>query len=434
MRPISFCIPTAKNEKDYVLLLLKSLIDNTQISLHEIIIFVDTDNQGSYEELVQFKIDKPYIRVCKNPDPHMIGAQINMTVMFNEAKNDIVCYLQSDMVVGKDLDKHISNNIDENTVLSCTRIEPPLHPQSPEKIVENFGVNPEEFRYDDFNKYVAKIQSENRADTQFYFAPFAIFKKTWFDVLGGFDTQFRCSREDSDIQLRMQIAGLKIVQNWQACVYHFTCVSSRGKNWFKPDKAGKIQNILQQNADNEEIKKFIRKWGYYGPISKSSYDIGLYIEIDQFVDFQFLEWIEIYFKTLYLNEKYLCDELTHRIKFNSKYYCNMRWNYPDEYWESKRYLFNQDSLDNHIQYVKDPDKITNDIVIKCKYSDIITDFDQNRKNFIENINSIIEINDIGHYNVDMFQLDIKQKNDLSKSYIKTNNTKILLSDKTLIFK
>jgi hypothetical protein len=31
MKPITFCIPTANNEKDYVHLLLKSIKENTQI-------------------------------------------------------------------------------------------------------------------------------------------------------------------------------------------------------------------------------------------------------------------------------------------------------------------------------------------------------------------------------------------------------------------
>jgi hypothetical protein len=83
--------------------------------------------------------------------------------MFDAAKNDIVCYLQSDMVVGKDLDVHIGNDLsDVNTVLSFTRIEPPLHPPSPEKIVENIGITPEEFNFDKFNRIVKDIQNEDR--------------------------------------------------------------------------------------------------------------------------------------------------------------------------------------------------------------------------------------------------------------------------------
>ena len=40
MTGISFCIATAKNEKDYTFSLLKSLEDNTKLDNHEIVIFI----------------------------------------------------------------------------------------------------------------------------------------------------------------------------------------------------------------------------------------------------------------------------------------------------------------------------------------------------------------------------------------------------------
>jgi GT2 family glycosyltransferase len=157
--------------------------------------------------------------------------------MFQAATKEIFCYIQSDMVVGKDFDKHVTKNlISENVVLSCARIEPPLHPASPEKIVKSFGTSPEDFDYQGFNKFVDELQKENRPNIWGHFAPFAMYKKTWFDKLGGFDQQFRSSREDSDLIIRMGLNDLDLVQSWNACVYHFTCVSSRGKDWFKSTK------------------------------------------------------------------------------------------------------------------------------------------------------------------------------------------------------
>ena len=38
MQPISFCITAAKNEKNYVLGLLDSLVDNTEFEKHEVLI------------------------------------------------------------------------------------------------------------------------------------------------------------------------------------------------------------------------------------------------------------------------------------------------------------------------------------------------------------------------------------------------------------
>ena len=62
------------------------------------------------------------------------------------------------MVVGLEFDKHIIENLtDENIVLSCARIEPPIHPESPEKITKDFGLEPDDFKYDEFKSYIKTL-------------------------------------------------------------------------------------------------------------------------------------------------------------------------------------------------------------------------------------------------------------------------------------
>lgn len=134
MTKISFCIASAKNEREYTKLLIRSLVDNTDIKNHEILVFLDTDNQNTYESLLELKTKITNLKVYRNTEPYQIGGQRNISLMFDAASNDIVCYLQSDMVAGPNFDKYIIENmIDKNIVLTCTRIEPPLHPASPEK-------------------------------------------------------------------------------------------------------------------------------------------------------------------------------------------------------------------------------------------------------------------------------------------------------------
>ena len=367
MKPITFCIPTAKNEKNYINLLIKSLKENTQFYNHEILIFIDSDNQDTFKMLVDLKKELTNIKIYKNNNKYPVGGQSNISIMFQAASNDIVCYLQSDMVVGKDLDKHILNSIDENTILSCTRIEPSLHPPSYEKVTMDFGVTPEEFRYNDFNIFVEKLQQENKPNINEYFAPFAVYKQTWFNKLGGFDTQFRCSREDSDILLRIKLCELNIVQSWKACVYHFTCVSSRGKDWFKNNNLEvSYKNELQLFADREEIKRFIRKWGTFTHHPKPVYDIAFHIDIDQFVDFNLLKWIEPYCKKLILSDKDVANQLISQIEFESYYYSNLKWGYDLSYWNQVKHLFNPI---NFCEKISTDSHIDNDVIISFKYSD-----------------------------------------------------------------
>lgn len=184
MKNITFCIASAKNEKDYTTLLLNSLKKNTQLENHEILIFIDSDNQNTYEHLLELQPTFPNLKIHRNETGFPIGSQRNVSIMFHHASNPVVCYLQSDMVAGKNLDRHISQNIDKNTVLSCARIEPPLHPGSPEKIVKDFGITPDEFKFDEFDKFVSKLQKENRPNMDGHFAPFAVYKTTWFEQLG----------------------------------------------------------------------------------------------------------------------------------------------------------------------------------------------------------------------------------------------------------
>lgn len=433
MKPITFCIASANNEREYTHLLLRSLQQNTDISKHEILIFIDSDNQNTYESLMEKKSELPNMRIHRNTSGFPIGSQRNVSLMFGAAKNDIVCYLQSDMVVGKNFDKHISDNMDdEKTVLSCARIEPPLHPPGPEKIVKDFGITPEEFKWNDFNQFVAELQSENRPNMIGHFAPFAIYKRIYFDVMGGFDTQFRCSREDSDFIIRLEQNGLTAIQSWNACVYHFTCVSSRGKDWYKQDEDAKYKNVLQQNADSEELKRFIRKWGFFGHHPKPVYNIGLFIDMDKFVDTQLLEYVEPYFTNIYINDKLVTRQLKETAQFKSHYYANLRWKYSHEHWESKSHLFTPVDFENRIQYLIDQSEITNDAVMSIKFSDLVKAFtiedSVDVRTVIENSHSVIDSYDTGEYELNGLRINIRQKNDISDGYKRANIIDVIMND------
>lgn len=431
MKPITFCIASAKNEKEYTKLLLRSLKEHTQIDLHEILIFIDSDNQNTYEELVSVQNTMPNLKIYRNTRQFPIGSQRNVTLMFNAASNDVVCYLQSDMVVGKDFDKHISNNIDENTVLACARIEPPLHPGSPEKIVKDFGITPQTFQYEAFNQFVDQLQSENRPNMIGHFAPFAVYKTVWIDKLGGFDTQFRCSREDSDTIIRMELCGLNMIQSWNACVYHFTCVSSRGTDWYEQDKQAQYKNILQSQADQQELRRFIRKWGFFGHHPKPVYDIAFELVLDQFVDLNLLEWLEPYVSRLYLDKVDVCNILINTVEFKAHYFSNLRWGYTPDYWSKVRHLFNPTDFSKRIIHSND-EAVEGDIVVSVNYSQLMDNIKE-YQSFIENLNNVIDQNEVGMFEYGPFRINIKTKRDLSKGYAKHNDIGLLLSEEQFEF-
>ena len=77
------------------------------------------------------------------------------------ATSDIVMIYHADMYACPNLDVEILKHLEPGKVVSATRIEPPLHPDGPEKILEDFGIEPEEFKEQDLLNFVDEIQSGN---------------------------------------------------------------------------------------------------------------------------------------------------------------------------------------------------------------------------------------------------------------------------------
>jgi hypothetical protein len=206
-------------------------------------------------------------------------------------------------------------------VVSATRIEPPLHPEGPEKILEDFGIEPEEFKEQELISFVDEIQSGdgilygplalNRETSEGIFAPWAMYKED-FLAIGGHDPLYAPqSKEDSDIFNRFVLAGYELKQTWKGFVYHMTCRGSRFADGAKRNPDGQVfmknretDEWLKQNE--KSTKEFKRKWGHFPahdellkPIIPPRYDIGL--EVKNLTKLQ-LEHVEPYVSVLYCND------------------------------------------------------------------------------------------------------------------------------------
>jgi GT2 family glycosyltransferase len=433
MEKISFCIASAKNEKEYTLGVLKSLKDNTDFSNHEVLIFIDSDNQNTYKSLLEYKNQNPNVKIYQNLSKFPIGSQRNVSIMFHHAINDVVIYLQSDMVVCPNFDKYFLEalNKNKNRVISAARIEPPIHPASPEKIVKDFGLSPEDFKYDEFYKFTKNLQKENRPLMTGHFAPFGLYKETYFNIMGGFDTRFRCSREDSDFIIRLNDNKLESLQTWNASVYHYTCVSSRGTEWYKKGPTAEIKNQWQTKADQEELKRFIRKWGYFGHDYKPKYNSTLVLDINTSPNITTLAQIEPYFNKIVLNDEVLLNQLVSFIEFESTYYSNKRWNYTKQHWDKVKSTFIIDNIKDKIILEKNF-KHKDDIIIKTDlYS--LHKADAESSNFIQHSNQIF--NNLlkespneykGSYDIGCFNIKINNLEDINKKHLDSKQYQLLL--------
>ena len=307
MKPISFIQPSRNNLK-YLKWSYNSIRKNLGYR-HEICMADDFSNDGTWEWMQNIAKKDNNVKIHRNEGPTRLGHTILYDTLINDyATNDIVMIYHADMYALPGLDEEVNKYIKKGVVVSGTRIEPPLHPEGPEKILEDYGIEPEEF---DEQKLLREYESFKKdTTTEGIFAPWAIMKED-FQKIGGHDPLYAPqSKEDSDIFNRFLLAGYKFVQTWKGFVYHMTCRGSRFADGAKRNPDGQVfmknretDEWLKQN--NRSTRNFIRKWGHFvkhdallKPIVPPKYDIGFVVKN---CNEKLLELLEPWCSTLYID-------------------------------------------------------------------------------------------------------------------------------------
>jgi FkbM family methyltransferase len=150
MEKITFCIPSKSNLR-YLKTCIPSIRNNAYKNDHEIIIFVDSDEDGTIEWLEQVK-DKYNLTYYINPNlgKSLFGIGKAYDYCIEHSTTDIFMIFHADMILAPNADYELYKHLKEKTVVCATRIEPPLHPNNGEKILRDFGMYPEEFREEEF--------------------------------------------------------------------------------------------------------------------------------------------------------------------------------------------------------------------------------------------------------------------------------------------
>lgn len=379
MQKITFITNTAKNTLEYIKLLLESLKTNLDSDEHQIIIFIDSDNENCLEYLLSVKGQFKDLTIIKNKLNIPIGYARNTFLLTEHAKYDIVSYLQSDMVIGPHYDTEILRHVKRGRILSATRVEPPLHGESPVTFTKNLGIVPSEFNMEAWNTFSNSVKRDEIIN--YFFAPITYYKQDWMN-LGGYDTLFRRSREDSDFVQRCLHANIELVQTFSANVYHFTCVSSRGKNWYdRADTSAQERVHLQQMADRIELYKFIRKWGNFNHGEQKLYKLNMDVVVKNYTLDQ-VSQIEPFFSRVWLQS----DEDKHVLlnKYEAdQQIANILNKYTVEQWESYKHLYNTENFD-YIFNVGEPTEYSVKVVLD--FSKI-----QNGNAFLSNLPNLYEM-------------------------------------------
>jgi len=368
---------------------------------HDVVILDDASDDNSWDWITEYSEGRDNIITYRNEEPDRVGHTVLYDVGFNLAKTEVVSILHSDMVVTPNYVQNMLKQLKPMSVVSATRIEPPLHPPGPEKYVKNFGMEVDEFseQKENFLNFVLEKEEENKdRTTKGIFAPWMMYKEDFVSI-GGHDFLFApMELEDSDIFNRFHLSEYELIQSRDAFVYHMTCRGSRFKDgieiekeiplpdgtiWYKP-KDSEEYTILRQH----KFREWWRKWhtdvlhdDLMMPIVPKRYDTGFVVKN---CNTQILSILEPWCDTIYVDCEY--DAYT---SFE---------NPKSEYDISKRvYSINSD-ITNNIEIRFDATKLTQ----------------QHFTEFIKKLPFIIEeTNSIGSFDWDIFQINIKSLNPIN---------------------
>jgi len=281
MDKITFCIPSKSNLR-YLKTCIPSIRNNSYRKDHDIIVFVDSDEDGTVEWLEQVK-EQYNLTYYVNPDlgKRLFGIGKAYDYCIEHSTTDIFMIFHADMMLGINADLNAFKHLKNKTVVCSTRIEPPIHPNGGEKILQHFGMWPEEFKSKEFNEFV-ELQLNNDKVTEGIFAPWMMYKDEFLKI-GGHDSRLHSAREDSDVFNRLLLGGFEFIQPWNSLVYHLT---GRGGQF----QHGKVTQDETQKSDvwrwlmNNSTREFIRKWKstvkhtpLMKPIVSPIYNIGIQI-------------------------------------------------------------------------------------------------------------------------------------------------------------
>jgi hypothetical protein len=390
---ITFAI-ASKNNFRYVKYAVEYIRQNCYRNDHIIHIGID----GEDDELENYYKDADGIVITKG----VSGIAAIYNDIAKKATTDFVLIYHADMIAGKNMDLNLYKHWKKGIIVSATRIEPPLHPGDPAKIVEDFGMWPEEdvtdgFKREKFDEFVESNLHNNKI-TKGVFAPWLIHKEDYWSV-GGHDESLNSHSEDRDLFNRFLLNGFDFIQPWNALVYHLTC---RGGQF----EHAKTTNDLKTKSNDwnglarNNTREFMRKWGtspkynqYQYPIVSPKYNIGFIVHNCNLPLLELLEPV--------------CD----RIYVDERFEIGRAWDYVEMESSNTNY-----DLSKRIMFIGNQ--------TPSDYDDIVIEFDAKRLNnnniqFLLHLGDIIkESGDIGVMEWDIFRIEINNLSPLENGLIK----------------
>ena len=344
----------------------------------EIVMLDDCSTDGTLEWMDSL-VDEFLIK-WKNPTNKQLGHTITYNKGAEIATRNNICIFHSDMVCSKNFVTNLLKHLKPKTIVSGTRIEPPVYPSDNAKITKDFGIYFENFKEKEFTDFVDNQEKENlNVITKGFFAPWIMNKEEYL-AIGGMDKLFApYPVEDSDFISRLLLNNYSIIQSRDSICYHW---ASRAHRW----TTGKVQVDTTEfkYLQNKAIRNFIRKWQQFikndefsHPKLSDVYNVGFIVKNCKY---NMLYTLEPWCRSIYIEDS------------------NLIKNYIET--EQKETLFNMTSRVKHIN--------------EFKNNDITVEFDANLLS-ANNIEFITQLSDVisssgetGKMEYDIFTFDIQK--------------------------
>mgnify|MGYP003351358518 CR=1 FL=1 len=182
----SSIIQPTRNNLKYLKWAYQAIRNNQGDHIVEICVADDASTDGTWEWCQEvLRGGDTNFKCIRNEGPNRLGHTILYDRLVNEVAGYEICTIyHADMYLCPGALDEIERNIGPKKIVSLTRIEPPLHPPGPEKILMDFGIEPEQFNETDFLEWFYREvpKQHNKKYTNGVFAPWAFMKSDFQEI------------------------------------------------------------------------------------------------------------------------------------------------------------------------------------------------------------------------------------------------------------
>lgn len=276
---ITTCIST-NNNINYLKLAIKSVRQNAYYNNMPIIVHSENCTDGT-DEWLEKNANKYNLEIYidHNNKPKGIGGGMNFCV--DKVRTEYVNIIHSDMWIAPNQDIELLKILErydysDRVIASSYRIQPDIFSDTPRPgtifhDLNTFGEYYYNFDSDYFDEWSLEFSNMNNIEIRKGGGAGFFCRKRDYVYIGGNDPIFSpASWDDMDIFSRMQMEDYKFVMTTKSCVWHF---AARGSHFKDDDLTKKSQRQIK--AENENIYKWIKKWGRLPQYDKDTFVIPI---------------------------------------------------------------------------------------------------------------------------------------------------------------